>query len=203
MSFLKKAEGYVPQVSGALLPAGTHDVVVRLIKEVTDHQSDLNGTPKADYRFKNIHIQIAVLLATAMGTILRRLNTEGYVRWAELSDKLKAKYGQDPDTGFAVDKKGNRLEDPKRTADCQSIFNQFLNSLQKEDGTNLIDELAGKPIDDLGELFKKIQGCKCRIVVETRVTPKGDTVSEVKSFKRISAKVAVPVDSEIDTGDLA
>lgn len=207
MSFLKNSSGvaYTPN-SGALLEPGTHDVTVKMVKEVSDHDLDLNGNLKAGYRFKNIHTQIAVLFAGEKGTIIRRFNTEGYTRHSELPEKARAKYSRDPETGYAVDKKGNRIENPKRTEDCRNIFNQFLNTLQKPDGKMLINDLAGKPVEDLTALFGKIVGCKCRIEVIEKVKPNGEKGREVKSIRKISAAVALVAadvdDTDADEGDL-
>lgn len=180
---------FVPEkVTAQTMPIGSHDVIVKQAVEVTDHDANLSGAQKENYRFSDFHDQIAVTFIRKdkqPGIITHRYNTKGWVRYDELSPADRKSFKRDEEKGYAINKKtGMRVEDDKRTADCNNILNQFLNKLSKN-GKPIIDDLIAVGHLDLDMLT----GAECNI-----------TVSEEKYGEKTRAKVtavrkvsAVPV----------
>lgn len=193
----KILNSFVPEkISAVTMPVGTHNVIVKQIVEVTDHDANLSGAKKENYRFKDVHDQLAVTFVRAdnkPGIITHRLNTMGWTRFDELSPKQQKSYLKDGDKGYAVSKKtGERLEDPARTEQCRNILNQFLNKLTTKAGEPVIDKLieAGRLDADL------VVGTQCSITVEEQMYD-GKTSNRVTKIARVTAvPVLAPVDGE-------
>lgn len=185
---------FVPEkIQVVTMGVGTHNVVVKQIVEVTDHDANLSGAKKEDYRFSNVHDQLAVTFVRAdgkPGIITHRINTMGWVRYDELSPKEQKACTKDPEKGYAIVKKtGARIEDPERTAKCANILNQFLNKLTKN-GVPVIDALieAGGLDADL------IVGAECSITVEEKIYD-GKASNRVTKIGKVTAS---PVLATVD-----
>jgi hypothetical protein len=197
--------GFAPTVSGALLDAGTYNGRIVSVKEVTDHMRNLSGASKEDYRFANVHDQIAVVVTddANAGTAIHRFNTAGWLRLKDIAPANRKGLKADPATGYAVDKAGNRLEDVARTEKCKSIFNGFLNSLTLKDGTPLIKQIEGET--DIAVIFAKMtnaQNPAClQFTVENREY-NGKSRPEMTKWRKVSALVTVTAGEDQNEGDL-
>jgi len=87
---------------------------------------------------------LAIWVGNKTGSMTYRLHLEGFLRYSELSDKqLKSGQYQDEE-GFAceITKKGLvRVEDPERTAVCESILDRFIWALGYPEGTNALSAI--------------------------------------------------------------
>ncbi|MFA6917044.1 MAG: hypothetical protein WC222_11650 [Parachlamydiales bacterium] len=187
---------FVPEkVSVITMPVGAYDVIVKQVKEVTDHDSNLSGAQKENYRFADVHDQLAVTfirMDNLPGIITHRFNTRGWVRFDEMSAKQQKSYTKDEVKGYAISKKtGMRVEDPARTVQCSNILNQFLNKLSKN-GTAIIDDLIATGHLDIGMLV----GTNCTITVAEEVFD-GKTRNKITKINRLSAQpVLKPTDGQ-------
>jgi hypothetical protein len=179
-------ESFVPEkVQAVLMQIGEHDVMIKSVKEVTDHVRDLSGTAKENYRFADVHDQVAFTFVNIDGTpgiITERFNTLGFERFDEMSPAKQKKYTKDPEKGYAIDSKGKRVISAVRTEQCKSVLNGFLNQLSTADGKLLIDEIAGKPFS-----LDALAGARCRITVAEKAY-NGEVRNRITKYRRITAK---------------
>jgi hypothetical protein len=171
------------QPSSQLLKQGEHDVKLLGYTECTsfDEIKSLKVIgQKADLpSWINPVDVLAIWVGNATGSMTYRLHLEGCLRYSELSDKqLKSGQYQDEE-GFAceITKKGLvRIEDPERTAVCESILDRFIWALGYPEGTNALEAL------DQAMASKSL----FHINVVAEPWEDGDDQLRIKKFTRIS-----------------
>ena len=130
--------GYLTKEStGDKLPAGHHSVTVSDCR-VLHSRVKWDGDPKTDLpQFSDATPQLGVEFRDESGAVAwHRFNMWGYKRWEELpvSDQASDKYEKVifGSTVYACEVQGDKLfrvRDAKRTADAQSIVDQFIASV--------------------------------------------------------------------------
>jgi len=137
------------------LVAGIYSMLTLVRVVITDSHSNFDGTEKETLpEWKDKTPQLAVTVThpdPKMGGCTHRLNLMGYVRFDDLS-KEKRESGKWADVkGYAVNiADGKRREDDERTAQCESILNQFFNSVSTKNEEGNLEVLPeGSTIEDL------------------------------------------------------
>ena len=136
------------QPSSQLLKPGEHNVNFLGYTECTsfDEIKALKVVgPKSDLpAWTNPVDVLAIWVGNKTGSMTYRLHLGGFLRYSELSDKqLKSGKYQDEE-GFACEMTKNglvRIEDPERTAVCDSILDRLIWALGYPEGTNALEAL--------------------------------------------------------------
>lgn len=127
------------------LGEGTFNVRLVAVKE-TDSAHNYDGTLKEhlpEYVDVTEQLAITVVSTEGKGGMTHRLNAEGYVKFADLSDEeIKSKkFFAVGDYACAKNKAGKleRIPDEKRTASCDNIMDQFMAATGLPEGSSIED----------------------------------------------------------------
>lgn len=127
------------------LSEGTFSVRLVAVKE-TDSAHNYDGTLKEnlpEYVDVTEQLAITVVSTEGKGGLTHRLNAEGYVKFADLTDEeIKSKkFTAVGDYACAKNKSGKleRIPDDKRTASCDNIMDQFMAATGLPEGSGIED----------------------------------------------------------------
>ena len=172
------------------LSEGTHSVRLVSVKE-TDSAHNYDGTLKEnlpEYVDSTEQLAITVVSTEGKGGMTHRLNAEGYVKFAELTDEeIKSKKFTNVN-GYACARnkagKLQRIPDEKKTQSCDNIMDQFMASTGLPEGSS---------IDDLDNVIQSKAEFQVVVINDEY---DGKDQFRIKSFKKASALVAATADLE-------
>ena len=172
------------------LGEGTHTVRLVSVKE-TDSAHNYDGTLKEnlpEYTDATEQLAITVVSTEGKGGMTHRLNAEGFLRFADLTDEeIKSKKFTNVNEYACARNKANklvRIPSEKKTAQCDNIMDQFMASTGLPEGSTIAD------LDDVIQSRAEFQ------VVVVNDEYDGKDQYRIKSFKKAAVAASQTADLE-------
>lgn len=200
------------------LSEGRHDVVISRVAIINDRMKNWSGLMKTAEELKasgvdwaDSHEQLGVTFSKAgSGMVTTRLNTVGFVRYADLSE-TDGFFASTGDEGYAIDEKTNeRVISKKNQAIALDIMNQLFANAEtlNEDGEWKplceFDE-DGNPTSEVG--IEDLLKCRVSIeVIDKKYKGKG-VPPDVINYRKyghgsnINLRVEATADAEVATSE--
>jgi len=176
-----------------LLPEGENRVRLASAKDMSSFE-DNDGGDKSDnfeWDVPTPQFGITVVSVDGLGSLMHRLNGEGHVREDELSEEQIASGEFEGLSGIACytneDGEVERLVSKKRTASCDSIFNNFTSALGCDEGKSV------------GAEIKRAIAEQTEFIVSVTVSDyDGKMQTRIAKFKKAGSAVSKTIDADFE-----
>ena len=172
-----------------LLPVGEHRVKIIQGMEIDSFTSHNGDKKEKEYPWENPTDQylIHVVSVEGKGSLIHRLQGQGLKKFQDLTDEeIKSKKFTNLE-GYACIKTKTgyaRVEDSAKTAQCDRIFDRFMNALGAPEGSGL--DFVDQAIADKTEFM----------IIVTSDEYDGKDQRRISGFKPVSAEVKATSDLE-------